>query len=105
MGDNHCEPGVRQGKVRTPREGIPLDEMRCTQCAAVSFSAAARPLVERGYRCPQCGGELVLAPQARASEEQAVGVMAESRGDAAESPDEAEQRESRERARRFETSE
>ena len=82
-----------------------MDEMRCTQCAAVSFSAAARPLIERGYRCPQCGGELALAPHALASEEQAVGVVAEPRGDAAESRDEAEERESRERARRFESSE
>ena len=36
--------------------------MRCTQCAAVSFSAAARTLVEQDYRCPQCGGELMLVP-------------------------------------------
>jgi hypothetical protein len=79
--------------------------MRCTQCAAVSFSAAARPLVERGYRCPQCGGELVLAPHALASEEQPVGVVAEPRSDAAESAGDAEERETRERARRFETSE
>jgi hypothetical protein len=34
--------------------------MRCTQCAAVSYSAAARTLVSRGERCSQCGGELVL---------------------------------------------
>jgi hypothetical protein len=34
--------------------------MRCTQCAAASYSAAARTLVSRGERCPQCGGELVL---------------------------------------------
>jgi len=47
--------------------------MRCTQCAAVSFSAAARTLVERGERCPQCGGELVLDPQDRP-----VAVSAES---------------------------
>jgi hypothetical protein len=77
-----------------PREGIPLDEMRCTQCAAVSFSAAARTLVGRGERCPQCGGELALAPAA----EPPVGVMAESAG-------EAEARETVERARRFESSE
>jgi hypothetical protein len=64
----------------------------------VSFSAAARPLVERGYRCPQCGGELALAPQALVPEEQAVGVAAETKG-------EAKQREERERSRRFEPSE
>jgi hypothetical protein len=34
--------------------------MRCTQCAAVSYSAAARTLVSRGERCAQCGGEVVL---------------------------------------------
>jgi hypothetical protein len=69
-----------------------LDEMRCTQCAAVSFSAAARTLDERGDRCPQCGGELVLAPESK----QAVGVVAETEGEAAA-------REERERARRFES--
>jgi hypothetical protein len=37
--------------------------MRCTQCAAVSYSAAARTLVEQGHRCPVCGGEVALAPQ------------------------------------------
>ena len=69
-----------------------MDEMRCTQCSAVSFSAAARTLVERGDRCPQCGGELVLAaPEPK----QAVAVSV------SETPAEAEARESRERARRF----
>jgi hypothetical protein len=38
----------------------------------VSFSAAAKTLVERGERCPQCGGELALAP-----ERQPVGVLAQ----------------------------
>ena len=75
-----------------PRGDFQLDEMRCTQCAAVSYSAAARTLVERGDRCPQCGGELALAPVER----QPVGVGP------AESPGEAEAREARERARRFE---
>jgi hypothetical protein len=69
--------------------------MRCTQCAAVSYSAAARTLVERGDRCPQCGGELALAPAAPA-ERQPVGVGP------AETASEAEAREARERARRFE---
>jgi hypothetical protein len=67
----------------------------------VSYSAAARPLVERGYRCPQCGGELVLAAEPKPR----VPVMAEAGGDATESPGEAETREKRERGRRFETSE
>jgi DNA-directed RNA polymerase subunit RPC12/RpoP len=35
--------------------------MRCSQCAATSFSAAAKTLVERGDRCQHCGGELTLA--------------------------------------------
>ena len=38
----------------------------------MSFSAAAKTLVERGERCPQCGGELALAP-----ERQPVGVVAQ----------------------------
>jgi hypothetical protein len=58
--------------------------MRCTQCAAESYSAAARTLIEQGERCPQCGGEMALAP-----EEPPVGV-------AADGDDEA-----REGARRF----
>jgi hypothetical protein len=62
--------------------------MRCTQCAAVSYSAAARTMVERGDRCTQCGGELALAP-----EEPPVGVAADPRA-----PAEA----SVERGRRFE---
>ena len=37
--------------------------MRCTQCAATSWSAAARTMIEQGYRCPVCGGEVALAPQ------------------------------------------
>ncbi len=49
--------------------------MRCTQCAAVSFSAAARTLVAEGERCPQCGGEMALAP-----EESPVGVAADGDG-------------------------
>jgi DNA-directed RNA polymerase subunit RPC12/RpoP len=53
-----------------------LDQLRCTQCAAESYSAAARTLVEQGYRCPVCGGEVVLVPQ-----EPPVGVALESDGD------------------------
>ena len=56
--------------------------MRCTQCAAVSFSAAARTMVEQGYRCPVCGGEVELAPQ-----ETPVAVAAE--GDGAPKGDES----------------
>jgi hypothetical protein len=54
--------------------------MRCTQCAAVSFSAAARTLVERGERCPQCGGELVLDPKASPVAVTADGESAERAG-------------------------
>ena len=36
--------------------------MLCTQCAATSYSAAARTLVESGERCPRCGGPVVLEP-------------------------------------------
>jgi hypothetical protein len=36
--------------------------MRCMQCAAISFSAAARTLVEQGHGCGDCGGELALVP-------------------------------------------
>ena len=57
--------------------------MRCTQCAAASFSAAAKTLVERGERCPQCGGEMALAPEQR----QPVGVAAAQDGDDAEPQD------------------
>jgi DNA-directed RNA polymerase subunit RPC12/RpoP len=72
-------PGALAGEVGASREGISLDEMRCTQCSAVSYSAAARTLVERGQRCAQCGGELLLAPEPK----QPVGVTAEARGEAA----------------------
>ena len=59
-----------------------MDEMRCSQCAAVSFSAAAKTLVEHGERCPQCGGELALAP-----ERQPVGVLAQRGSESPEPPD------------------
>jgi hypothetical protein len=49
--------------------------MLCTQCAAVSYSAAAKILVERGERCPKCGAPLSLAP-----EESAVGAGAKDAG-------------------------
>jgi hypothetical protein len=47
---------------RPLRGELYLDQMRCTQCAAVSYSAAARLLVERGERCPLCGGAMALVP-------------------------------------------
>jgi hypothetical protein len=37
-----------------------MERMLCTQCAAVSYSAAATKLIEQGERCPRCGGPLVL---------------------------------------------
>ena len=41
--------------------------MLCTQCAAVSFSAAAGVLVARGERCLRCGAPLALDPGAPVS--------------------------------------
>jgi hypothetical protein len=35
-----------------------MERMLCAECAAVTYSAAARKLVARGERCPRCGGEL-----------------------------------------------
>jgi hypothetical protein len=39
-----------------------MERMLCAQCAAVTYSAAAWKLVERGERCLRCGGKLTLAP-------------------------------------------
>jgi hypothetical protein len=41
--------------------------MLCTQCAAVSFSAAAGVLVAHGERCSRCGAPLALDPGAPVS--------------------------------------
>src|SRR3954452_2742918 len=38
-----------------------LNRMVCEDCGTVSYSAAARTMVERGERCSKCGGRLVLA--------------------------------------------
>jgi DNA-directed RNA polymerase subunit RPC12/RpoP len=35
--------------------------MVCEDCGTVYYSAAARTMVERGERCPKCGGRLILA--------------------------------------------
>jgi Zn-finger nucleic acid-binding protein len=37
-----------------------MERMLCESCAAVSYSAAARQIVERGERCPRCGGVLAV---------------------------------------------
>jgi Zn-finger nucleic acid-binding protein len=37
-----------------------MERMLCESCAAVSYSAAARQIVERGDRCPRCGGVLAV---------------------------------------------
>jgi DNA-directed RNA polymerase subunit RPC12/RpoP len=37
--------------------------MVCEDCGEVYYSAAARTMVERGERCPKCGGRLVLAQE------------------------------------------
>lgn len=39
-----------------------MERMLCAKCAAVTYSAAARRLVERGERCARCGGELIVEP-------------------------------------------
>ena len=41
-----------------------MERMLCAACAAVTYSAAAKKMVERGERCPRCGGELRLEPPA-----------------------------------------
>ena len=38
-----------------------MNKMVCEDCGTVYYSAAARTMVERGDRCPSCGGALVLA--------------------------------------------
>jgi ribosomal protein S27AE len=42
-----------------------MERMLCESCAAVSYSAAAKKLVERGATCPRCGGALVLDDRER----------------------------------------
>jgi ribosomal protein S27AE len=37
-----------------------MERMLCESCAAVSYSAAARQIVDRGERCPRCGGVLTV---------------------------------------------
>ena len=43
-----------------------MERMLCAKCTAVTYSAAARRLVERGERCVRCGGELTVEPVERA---------------------------------------
>src|SRR3954451_19365751 len=38
-----------------------LNRMVCEDCGTVYYSGALRTMVERGERCPKCGGRLVLA--------------------------------------------
>ena len=38
-----------------------MNRMVCEDCSTIYFSAAARTMVERGERCANCGGRLVLA--------------------------------------------
>jgi hypothetical protein len=40
--------------------GKSMERMLCAECAAVSYSAAAKTLVESGERCPRCGGPLMM---------------------------------------------
>jgi ribosomal protein S27AE len=37
-----------------------MERMLCESCAAVSYSAAARQIVDTGERCPRCGGVLTI---------------------------------------------
>jgi hypothetical protein len=39
-----------------------MERMLCLQCAAVTYSAAATKMVERGERCQRCGGQLSVEP-------------------------------------------
>ena len=48
-----------------------MERMLCAQCAAPSYSAAARTMIARGERCPRCGGPLTLV------EPEPVGAAAE----------------------------
>jgi Zn-finger nucleic acid-binding protein len=42
-----------------------MERMLCESCAAVSYSAAARQIVERGQPCPRCGGVLTVDARER----------------------------------------
>jgi len=42
-----------------------VNRMVCEDCATIYFSAAARTMVQRGERCSNCGGRLVLADAPR----------------------------------------
>jgi rRNA maturation endonuclease Nob1 len=40
--------------------------LRCGACGRLYYSAAAVAMIERGERCPRCGGELeLLRPPSR----------------------------------------
>jgi hypothetical protein len=40
-----------------------MERMLCEQCSAVTYSAAATMIIERGERCPRCGGMLAVDEQ------------------------------------------
>jgi uncharacterized protein with PIN domain len=42
-----------------------MERMLCEQCSAVTYSAAARMLIEQGDRCPRCGGPLEIGDEQR----------------------------------------
>ena len=63
-----------------------MERMLCAGCSAVTYSAAARMLIEQGDRCARCGGQLEIR------DERMVTVPAEE-----PEPEEAEER----AARRF----
>ena len=68
------DPGIIPSYSRGPA-GVPglcfggtrdqMERMLCESCAAVSYSAAARQIVDEGERCPRCGGVLVLETDER----------------------------------------
>jgi rRNA maturation endonuclease Nob1 len=40
-----------------------MERMLCEGCSAVTYSAAATMLIERGDRCPRCGGRLAIVDE------------------------------------------
>jgi DNA-directed RNA polymerase subunit RPC12/RpoP len=53
--------GISADAAELRTRNAALNRMVCEDCGTVYFSAAARTMVERGERCPKCGGRLILA--------------------------------------------
>jgi ribosomal protein S27AE len=60
-----------------------VNRMVCEDCGTVYYSAAAKRLVERGERCPKCGGRLVMADGPRPVKEPSGGKPRTGGGSAA----------------------